>query len=66
MCQGMRVATPHGMESYTLRSVNHYNEAYGLASTQQAKNKDIPEGGAKAVVLVTKQNKYHLPNHICY
>eukprot|EP00466_Bigelowiella_natans_P013511 jgi/Bigna1/40131/e_gw1.39.81.1 len=48
---GMRVATPNSFEDYTVRSVNHYNEAYGLASTQQAKNKDIAEGGSKAVVL---------------
>jgi len=49
---GMRVATPNGPEEYTLRSQNHYNEAYGLAATQQAKNKDIAEGGSKAVLLV--------------
>ncbi|GAB5358748.1 hypothetical protein AAMO2058_000485100 [Amorphochlora amoebiformis] len=49
---GMRVATPFAAEDYTLRSSNHYNEAYGLAATQQAKNKDIAEGGSKAVVLV--------------
>jgi len=49
---GMRMATPTSAEGYTLRSCNHYNECYGLASTQQAKNKDIAEGGSKAVCLV--------------
>lgn len=49
---GMRVATPNGRDAYALRSSNLYEECYGLASTQQAKNKDIPEGGSKAVVLV--------------
>jgi glutamate dehydrogenase len=29
-----------------------YNEAYSLARAQHLKNKDIPEGGAKAAVLV--------------
>jgi glutamate dehydrogenase len=29
-----------------------YDEVYGLAFAQQLKNKDIPEGGAKAVIVV--------------
>ena len=29
-----------------------YNEVFGLARAQQLKNKDIPEGGSKAVMLV--------------
>uniref|UniRef100_A0A7S3Z4N6 Glutamate/phenylalanine/leucine/valine/L-tryptophan dehydrogenase C-terminal domain-containing protein n=2 Tax=Lotharella globosa TaxID=91324 RepID=A0A7S3Z4N6_9EUKA len=49
---GMRVATPNSPQEYTLRSLNHYEEAYGLAATQHAKNKDIAEGGSKAVLLV--------------
>ncbi|CAM9635203.1 unnamed protein product, partial [Phaeothamnion confervicola] len=40
------------------------DEAYGLAFAQQLKNKDIPEGGSKAVVLVdtagsTAAGKHH-------
>lgn len=38
----------------TFSSVNQRNlfdEAYGLASTQALKNKDIPEGGSKGVIL---------------
>lgn len=29
-----------------------FDECYGLAFAQQLKNKDIPEGGSKAVLLV--------------
>ena len=39
-----------------MASSNNFNtqfdECYGLAYAQQLKNKDIPEGGSKAVVLV--------------
>jgi len=31
---------------------SRYDEAHGLATAQQAKNKDIPEGGSKCVVLI--------------
>lgn len=33
-----------------------FDECYGLAYAQQLKNKDIPEGGSKAVVLVDTTN----------
>ncbi len=48
---GVRIVRPHGMEQYALESERHYDEAYGLASAQQHKNKDIPEGGSKGVIL---------------
>ena len=49
---GLRVVKPrtsfqHGRESERL-----YDEAYGLSFAQHLKNKDIPEGGAKAAILV--------------
>ncbi|MEE2680799.1 MAG: NAD-glutamate dehydrogenase domain-containing protein [Planctomycetota bacterium] len=49
---GLRVVRPrtsfqHGRESERL-----YDEAYGLSFAQQLKNKDIPEGGAKAAILI--------------
>ena len=37
-------------------SARQFDEAYGLAYAQQLKNKDIPEGGSKAVVLVDTAN----------
>ena len=50
---GVRVVRPVGPEQHAIESERHYDEVYGLAYAQQLKNKDIPEGGAKAVVLVS-------------
>jgi len=49
---GMRLVTPPTLEQLSLESARHYDECYGLAFAQQMKNKDIPEGGSKAVVLI--------------
>lgn len=35
-----------------MESSRQFDEVYGLSYAQQLKNKDIPEGGAKAVILV--------------
>jgi len=48
----MRLVTPPSPELYALESTRHYDECYGLAFAQQLKNKDIPEGGSKAVTLI--------------
>ena len=47
---GLRLVTPSTPEQYALESSHQYEECYGLAYAQQLKNKDIPEGGAKAVL----------------
>ncbi|KAL3955972.1 hypothetical protein ACCO45_008818 [Purpureocillium lilacinum] len=39
-------------EAYGINARNLFDENYGLASTQQRKNKDIPEGGSKGVILL--------------
>jgi glutamate dehydrogenase len=52
---GLRVVRPLGAEQHALEADRHYDECFGLAYAQQLKNKDIPEGGAKAVVLVTPE-----------
>ena len=39
-------------EQHLRESERHLDEAYALAHAQELKNKDIPEGGAKAVLLV--------------
>lgn len=44
--------TPKSSELYALESARQYDECYGLAFAQQLKNKDIPEGGSKAVCLI--------------
>ena len=49
---GMRLVTPKSSELHALEAARHYDECYGLAYAQQLKNKDIPEGGSKAVCLI--------------
>ncbi len=49
---GVRVVKPIGAEQHAIEAERLYEEVYGLASAQQLKNKDIPEGGAKAVILI--------------
>ncbi|KAL3776735.1 hypothetical protein HJC23_005396 [Cyclotella cryptica] len=49
---GLRLVTPSSPEQFALEAAHQYDECYGLAFAQQLKNKDIPEGGSKAVVLV--------------
>ena len=50
---GLRVVLPATEEAHTAESRRHFNECFSLAWAQQLKNKDIPEGGSKAVCLVT-------------
>jgi glutamate dehydrogenase len=49
---GLRIVTPLNADVYSLESSRHYDEVYGLSYAQQLKNKDIPEGGSKGVVLL--------------
>ncbi len=49
---GLRVVTPNNSDQHALESTRQFDEVYGLSYAQQLKNKDIPEGGSKAVVLV--------------
>jgi len=49
---GVRAVRPAGLDQFAREGERLYDEAYGLAFAQQMKNKDIPEGGAKAVILV--------------
>jgi glutamate dehydrogenase len=49
---GLRLVTPPNSEMKSVDSAKQFDECYGLSLGQQLKNKDIPEGGAKAVVLV--------------
>jgi glutamate dehydrogenase len=51
---GLRLVTPQTSEQLALESARQYDECYGLASAQQLKNKDIPEGGSKAVCLIAQ------------
>ncbi len=48
---GLRVVKPSSLEQHGREAERLYDEVYALAFAQQLKNKDIPEGGAKAAVL---------------
>jgi glutamate dehydrogenase len=49
---GLRTVTPDKIEKMKTERNNVFSECYGLAYTQQKKNKDIPEGGAKGVIFL--------------
>lgn len=49
---GLRVVRTWTQEQFELESNRLYDEVTGLASSQQLKNKDIPEGGSKGVMLL--------------
>ncbi|KAK8036685.1 NAD-specific glutamate dehydrogenase [Apiospora rasikravindrae] len=49
---GIRIVKSRSKEAYAINARNLFDENYGLASTQQRKNKDIPEGGSKGVILL--------------
>ncbi len=49
---GLRVVRTWTQEHFELESNRLFDEATKLASAQQFKNKDIPEGGSKAVLLL--------------
>ncbi len=55
---GVRAVLPRSGPQFTREAERLFDEAYGLASAQQLKNKDIPEGGSKAAILVH-------PNELC-
>ncbi len=52
---GVRVVRPGSPEQFAAEADRVYDEAYGLAYAQQLKNKDIPEGGAKAVIVSSSE-----------
>ncbi|SPO02886.1 probable NAD-specific glutamate dehydrogenase [Cephalotrichum gorgonifer] len=49
---GIRIVKSRSKEAYAINARNLFDENYALSSTQQRKNKDIPEGGAKGVILL--------------
>ncbi|RWA12014.1 hypothetical protein EKO27_g3095 [Xylaria grammica] len=49
---GIRIVKSRSKEAFSINARNLFDENYGLASTQQRKNKDIPEGGSKGVILL--------------
>lgn len=49
---GLRTIFPEKMEHMVVERNNIFTECYFLAYTQQKKNKDIPEGGAKGTIFL--------------
>jgi len=49
---GIRIVKSRDSEAYAINARSLFDENYNLANTQQRKNKDIPEGGAKGVILL--------------
>jgi glutamate dehydrogenase len=49
---GLRIVKPSSAVLYDRESERLYDEVYGLSFAQQLKNKDIPEGGAKAAIVL--------------
>lgn len=54
---GIRIVKSRNREAYSINVRSMFDENYGLASTQQRKNKDIPEGGSKGVILLDPQQQ---------
>lgn len=49
---GIRIVRSNNFQNYINNSDFIFDENYNLADTQQRKNKDIPEGGSKGIVLL--------------
>merc|ERR1719266_1291066 len=54
------IRSPGG--SYQKNLMSQLNENYNLASTQQLKNKDIPEGGSKGTILLNPGEAQNYPD----
>jgi len=59
---GIRIVKSRSQEAYSINARSMFDENYNLANTQQRKNKDIPEGGSKGVILLDfhHQDKTHV------
>ncbi len=55
---GLRTVFPERMEQMISERNNVFSECYNLAYTQNKKNKDIPEGGAKGVIFLEPYEKF--------
>ena len=55
---GIRIIRSRGKENYNTNVRTLFDENYALSSTQNLKNKDIPEGGAKGTILPNVDANY--------
>lgn len=56
---GLRTVMPQRHEQMLSERNNVFLECYNLAYTQQKKNKDIPEGGSKAIIFLEPYERLH-------
>lgn len=56
---GIRVVKSANPQAYAINTEGLFTEGYGLANTQQRKNKDIPEGGSKGTILLYQNDQTH-------
>ncbi len=61
---GLRTVIPKRKEFIELERNEVFMENYSLAYTQQKKNKDIPEGGAKAVIFLEPSDHIELEKEL--
>ncbi len=61
---GLRTVFPDRMEQMIAERNNVFSECYNLAYTQNKKNKDIPEGGAKGVIFLEPYEKIYSEEEI--
>ena len=54
---GIRIVKSRSQEAYSINARSLFDENYNLANTQQRKNKDIPEGGSKGVILLDTEHQ---------
>lgn len=54
---GIRIVKSRSSEAYQINARSLFDENYNLANTQQRKNKDIPEGGSKGVILLDDRHQ---------
>jgi|GEM_PF-180212 len=53
---GIRIVVSRSREEFNDNLDGAYREGYGLASTQELKNKDIAEGGSKGIIILDYGN----------
>jgi glutamate dehydrogenase len=54
---GIRIVKSRNKEAWSINARSVFDENYNLANTQQRKNKDIPEGGSKGVILLDAEHQ---------
>lgn len=54
---GIRIVRSRNKDAYGINRRSMFDENYNLANTQQRKNKDIPEGGSKGVILLDVEHQ---------